>query len=166
MQAMDQLILIGHVVAAAALGGLIGLEREWAGKPAGLRTHMLIGGASALLMLLGEVIINHFAESAASDIVDADPIRIMQAIIIGVSFLGAGTIVTNDRAQRIEGLTTAASVLLTTGIGITVALSQWILAVGVTVIALVVLFILSYAERQIGGAREQSEARHPSDEDS
>lgn len=75
------------------LGGLIGLEREIACKPAGLRTHMLVAGASTLFVILGDIIIHSFAQTTLFGVVQADPIRIMEAIITGISFLGAGTII-------------------------------------------------------------------------
>lgn len=154
---MHQLQLIGQVVAAGVLGGLVGFEREWSKKPAGLRTHMLVAAGACLFMLLGEIIVEQFARESENTIVKADPVRIMQAIIVGISFLGAGTIITNDHAQRIEGLTTAASVLLTTAIGIAIALQQWILAVGVTLITLAVLRLFGYASKEIHEASDGGE---------
>ncbi|QNN22453.1 MgtC/SapB family protein [Planctomycetales bacterium ZRK34] len=155
MDWLPQLQLIGQVVAAGVLGGLVGAEREWSKKPAGLRTHMLVAAGACLFMLLGETIVEQFAVESENTIVSADPVRIMQAIIVGISFLGAGTIITNDHQQRIEGLTTAASVLLTTAVGIAVALDQWILAAGVSILTLIVLRLMSLANKEIHDAREQ-----------
>jgi putative Mg2+ transporter-C (MgtC) family protein len=81
--------------------------------------------------------------------VAADPIRILQAIIIGVSFLGAGTIVRGKRPEKVHGLTTAASLLMSSGIGIAVALHQLALAVGVSLLVSVVLRVLGKLEARM-----------------
>lgn len=142
-------IPVVKVFYAIFLGGLMGLERELAAKPAGLRTHMLVAGASALLVILGDIMIQHYSTSAAGQVIQADPIRIMEAIITGISFLGAGTIIFKSRNQSVEGLTTAASILFAAAIGITVALQQYILATILTVIAIVILFGLGYIEGMV-----------------
>ena len=85
--------ILAEVALAMVLGGVIGLEREIATKPAGFRTHMLVAGASALLAGLAFSLLDHSLRITGTGAVAADPIRILQAITIGVSFLGAGTIV-------------------------------------------------------------------------
>jgi len=137
------------VIIAIFLGGLIGLERELAAKPAGLRTHMLVAGASALLVILGDVMINQYADTALTGATRADPIRIIESIVTGISFLGAGTIIFRNRKESVEGLTTAASILFAAGIGITVALHRYILASILTIVVIVILFWLGYVERFI-----------------
>jgi putative Mg2+ transporter-C (MgtC) family protein len=149
---VNQLQLLGHVALAGLLGGLIGAERERAHKPAGLRTHILVAAAAALLVQLGYLGISHLGPAALPDGGDhqpirADPIRIMQAIILGISFLGAGTIL-RERDARVEGLTTAATILLTATVGITTALRQYLLAAGVTLLTLLVLTALGWLERR------------------
>lgn len=146
---------IVKVVFGMFLGGLIGLERELADKPAGLRTHMLVAGASTLLVVLGDVMITNYSGSAFVKAVQADPIRIMEAIITGISFLGAGTIIFRNRDETVEGLTTAASILFAAAIGMTVALHQYFLAAILTVIAIVILFGLGYIERFINQLRKR-----------
>lgn len=135
------------VLYAMFLGGLMGLEREIARKPAGLRTHMLVAGASALLVVLGQIMISNYSSGPAMSVIQADPIRIMEAIITGISFLGAGTIIFRNRDETVEGLTTAASILFAASIGIAVALKQYLLAAILTIIAIVILFGLGYIER-------------------
>jgi putative Mg2+ transporter-C (MgtC) family protein len=81
--------------------------------------------------------------------IQADPIRIMEAIITGISFLGAGTIIFRNQDETVEGLTTAASILFAAAIGIAVALQQYILGTILTIIAIVILFVLGYVERFI-----------------
>lgn len=133
-----QFKIIGEVALAMLLGGIIGLEREFADKPAGLRTHMLVSGASALMVALGTVSVQ-FYSGMFPEHVRADPIRIIEAIVTGISFLGAGTIILRNQMERLEGLTTAASILFVSGLGISVALNQRILAIGLTIVVLVVL---------------------------
>lgn len=127
-----------RVLAAMGIGMLLGLERELARKPAGLRTHMLVCGSACLLILLGDMIVSKFYESEATGVIRADPIRIFQAIVVGVSFLGTGTIWQSEREHRVEGLTTAASLLFSATLGITVALERFVLALALAVVAIVV----------------------------
>jgi putative Mg2+ transporter-C (MgtC) family protein len=128
--------ILGEVAIAMVLGGLIGLEREFADKPAGLRTHMLIAGAAALLVGLGDAMIRRFG--AAGDLVRSDPTRVIEAVVTAVGFLGAGMIIRRGD-DRVGGLTTAASVLFAAAVGICVALTEYLLAIGVTVLDLATL---------------------------
>lgn len=148
-------IPIIKVVFAMFLGGLMGMERELAGKPAGLRTHILVAGASSLLVVLGDFMIKMYSDSALTQAVRADPIRIMEAIITGISFLGAGTIIFRNRDESVEGLTTAASILFAASIGITVAVQHYLLAGILTIIAIVILYGLGYIERFIKRLRSR-----------
>jgi putative Mg2+ transporter-C (MgtC) family protein len=136
---LPQLRLLLHVVLAFLLGGTIGWEREAAEKPAGLRTHMLVCGAAALLVGLGEILTEEFRRDVFGDLVRTDPTRLLEAMITGVSFLGAGTIIRQRGGGGVAGLTTAASLLLTSAIGAAVALQQFVLAIGATVCTLVTL---------------------------
>lgn len=144
-----QIFLVGRIAIAMILGGLIGLERELVDKPAGLRTHMLVAGAACLFVGLADVLVASFADVAGTGVMRTDPIRIVEAIITGISFLGAGTIFTRGRGGAVEGLTTAASILLAAAVGISVALSQYVLAVGVTLMALVVLKLAAQITRRL-----------------
>jgi putative Mg2+ transporter-C (MgtC) family protein len=157
----DQFQILAEVAFAMFLGGLIGIERELADKPAGFRTHMLIAGSAALLVGLGDALLQTFILSTP-DTPDAgirtDPIRIVEAIVTGISFLGAGTIFRRSEGD-VRGLTTAASILLSAAIGISVALQQFWLASGVTLLALLVLRGFKFIERWISrrNARELTE---------
>lgn len=139
------------------LGGLIGLEREWASKPAGFRTHMLVAGASTLFVLLGDIMIRQFANTSFLETIQTDPIRIMEAIITGISFLGAGTIFFRDQPSTVEGLTTAASILFVSGIGMAVALGQIIMAVVLTIMVITILYVLGYIQNLIEHKRPNNE---------
>jgi putative Mg2+ transporter-C (MgtC) family protein len=143
---LGELQIIGEVALAIFLGGIIGFEREAANKPAGFRTHMLVAGAAALLVGLSNALIDNFDTDSAPSFISFDPIRLIQGIIIGISFIGGGTIIRDARTQRVEGLTTAASLLLTGGIGIAVALHQFVVAVGITLLTIVVLRVLIAVE--------------------
>jgi putative Mg2+ transporter-C (MgtC) family protein len=134
-----QLQILGIVALAMALGAAIGLERETKEKPAGLRTHMLVAGAAAFLVALSDVAIQRFNVDLGTGLVRSDPILIIQAVITGISFLGAGTILRHAGSDHVEGLTTAASLLFVAGLGICVALSQVLLAIGATILVLVTL---------------------------
>ena len=143
-----QFEIIGEVALAMLLGGVIGFEREMADKPAGFRTQMLVAGAAALLVGLGDALLLRFLAEGKTN-VNADPIRIVEAIVTGISFLGAGTIFRRSSSEQVEGLTTAASILLCAAVGISVALRQFVLAIGVTVLALIVLRGLTAVEKRL-----------------
>jgi putative Mg2+ transporter-C (MgtC) family protein len=102
---------------------------------------MLVAGAAALLVGLGHALIDAFRVHATSDLlrVQTDPIRIVEAIVTGVAFLGAGTIFRRSHEETVEGLTTAACLLVCAAIGISVAVERFVLAACVAVLALLVL---------------------------
>jgi putative Mg2+ transporter-C (MgtC) family protein len=137
------------VAVAGGLGAVLGLERELRGKPAGLRTHIFVCAGSALMMILGQGIIDQFQKQESTDVLRADPIRVLQAIVVGISFLGAGTIVHDGRAE-VEGLTTAATIYLTAGIGVAAAVDRIELAITITLFAVTVLIVVGFLERRIG----------------
>lgn len=141
-QPLAQLESLLLVTAAAFLAGFLGLEREAANKPAGFRTHMIIGGASALLVILARTLVMQYDQSSVADHLRTDPLRVFEAIIVGISFIGAGTILKSQSGDRIRYLTTAASILFSASIGIAVALKQFVLAVGVTILVLIITFAL------------------------
>lgn len=140
-----ELQLLGIVALAAILGGLIGLDREMADKPAGLRTHMLVAASAALLVSLANVIVPNL--EIKPELVRLDPIRIIEAVVTGITFLGAGTII--RQKSGIEGLTTAASLLFVAALGVTVALSQFALAIGLTVLNLLILRGIKLFEKYV-----------------
>ncbi len=143
----DEIEIIIQVLVAMALGAVIGYDREAANKPAGLRTHMLLAGASALFVALGNIIVGSFEGQLQSGAIRSDPIRLFEAIITGVSFLGAGTIIRHRGAERVEGITTAASLLMTAAIGVTVGLREWFLSVALTILVFLVLHFLGLVKQ-------------------
>lgn len=123
--------MLGRIILASILAGMVGLEREFADKPAGLRTHMLVGATSAFLVMMAFRAVDSLDQEAY---LRTDPIRIIEAIVVGISFLGAGTILKNVRQGEgdVEGLTTGASILSVAAVGIAVAFNNFVLAVAVT----------------------------------
>lgn len=140
---------------AMLLGGVIGFERELKNRPAGFRTHTLVAGAAALLMALSQLPM--WVEPALSPItLRADPLRLVEAVIAGVSFIGAGTIFARRQEDHVAGITTAASLLMVAVIGLLVGLHHFVLATAATALTLGVLIMLSYIERRTG-LRERGE---------
>jgi putative Mg2+ transporter-C (MgtC) family protein len=148
MSWQTQLNELGLVGLAGLMGMLMGLEREFARKPAGLRTHILVAAGAAVLVLVGPAVVETYRTSVPPESLRVDPIHVIQAIVIGIGFLGAGTIV-RLRGERVEGLTTAASVLFTACIGVTVAARQIVLAAGCCVGGLVVLRVVGALEGRL-----------------
>ncbi len=141
-----ELRLLLHVMIASVLCGIIGYERGKVNKPAGIRTNMLVGGSVALLVMLGEVIVVYFSSLALEGIIRSDPIRIIQSIIIGISFIGAGMVLHIENKKEVKYLTSSATILFSSGVGISVALRQYILAVGVTLFILFINLILAHSK--------------------
>ena len=144
----QQLTIFFNVIIATVLSGIVGLERERAEKPAGFRTNMIVGGASCLLVNLTEILIAVPVEIVGGDIIQADPIRVLEAIVVGVSFIGGGTILKSPSKDKVKNLTTAATLLYSAGIGICVALEQYALAAGLSVLTLIVNLLIRFIERK------------------
>ena len=125
--------VIVRVLTAALLGALLGAERERAGKPAGLRTHMLVALGAALFVLF----------PAESGMEVADLSRVIQGVATGIGFIGAGTILKRADAEQVEGLTTAASIWLTGAIGMSVGAGQLWLSVVCAISAWVILYVFA-----------------------
>jgi len=155
MDASTELQMLGKVIIAALLGGIVGLEREAAERPAGLRTHMLVGATSAFFVMLATYMISSFEPQ---DIVTVDPVRVVEAIVVGVSFLGAGTIFKYTRGGEgvVEGLTTSASILSVAAIGIAVALNAFILAVGAALLNLFINWALMYLVSRVKSQQDRT----------
>jgi putative Mg2+ transporter-C (MgtC) family protein len=139
----SELTLLLRLLIAAALAGVLGWERESARKSAGLRTHMLVGVASALFTVLGALSVEEYRGERG----DTDPLRVIQAIAIGIGFLGSGVIFVARDREEVLGLTTAGSIWATAAIGIAAGLGYYILALGSTVLLLVVLRAMARFDR-------------------
>ena len=131
------------LVIAAFLGSIIGFERDIHGRAAGLRTHLLVSLGAALFMMLSEIIAVHYASMSGS-VIRIDPERIAAQIVTGIGFLGAGVIIKSGLTVR--GLTTAASLWLTSSIGMSIGAGYLELGLVTTLIGLFALIILNKFE--------------------
>lgn len=141
---IPELFLLLRVALAGVLAAVVGYERETAGQSAGLRTHMLVAMSAALFVGLGEMAVRNFPDPpvAPSAEMRYDPIRVIQAVVIGIGFLGGGIIFVNREHTRTIGLTTAASVWATSGIGIATGLGMYVAATGAALLFVFVLRVL------------------------
>jgi len=121
-----ELELVAKVILGFIFSGIVGLEREVSLKPAGLRTHILVGLGSTLLTILS---LDAFPSS--------DPARVAASIIVGIGFLGAGTIIKTK--EKVLGLTTAASLWIVASIGVATGAEYYLLAAVTTILAFLVL---------------------------
>ena len=140
-----QVEVVAGVAFAMLLGGLIGFERELKNRPAGFRTHMLVAGAAALLVGMGPLMLAPHL-GTQGPVLRIDPLRLVEAVVAGVGFIGAGTILGQRRGRQVSGLTTAASLLMVAIIGIAAGLHLYVLAPAATALTLLVLFVLSRLE--------------------
>lgn len=149
MEPISQFSILVFIIIAALLGGLIGLEREISHKSAGLRTHMFVAASAAGLVFLGHYIIMYFVGIDPLLKFSSDPIRIIQAIIVGISFIGAGVIFKDVGHHAIRNMTTATSVLFTAAVGIAVGLKLIYLALGMAVFIIFANVVLVRLEKAI-----------------
>ena len=139
--------LVLRILAAAAIGGVIGLEREIAGHPAGLRTHISVGLGSALFGVVSAFGFNHFNVPRNDTIFQVDVTRIASQIVVGIGFLGGGAIL--KEGATVRGLTTAASLWVTAAVGLAIAMGSWLPALATTGALLGSFVILRYPRRWI-----------------
>lgn len=137
-----------RVVLAAALGGAIGLEREYRRKPAGLRTNILIALGSALFAVLSENI------GAAG----GSPDRIAAQVVTGIGFLGAGAILRHG--DNVQGLTTAATIWVNAAIGMAAGFGAYGLAIGSTITTVIVLALLPLVEQLFDRDHREQRGNH------
>src|SRR3954451_11158315 len=137
---LDDLLRIG---AAALLGRVIGLERQWKGHWAGLRTHMMVTIGAAIFVIAGTTAGGHGEDG---------PSRVIQGVASGIGFLGAGTILKLGEKMEIKGLTTASSIWLAAALGIAAGLAEYSLAMASAAISLFILGVLGPIEKFLSGA--------------
>jgi len=138
---------LGRLVLAALLGGVVGLEREIHGRPAGIRTYLILSLGTALLMVLSEYLLVSYQGKYPGLSLQGDPGRIAGQAITGIGFLGAGVIIRYQDIVR--GLTTAACVWLVCSVGLAVGAGFYILGVAVTLLTLLALIGLKAVERRM-----------------
>ena len=145
-----QIQIIFQLLLAAFLGALVGLEREYKKKEAGLRTYSLVSLGAALFTIIA---IQSSLALLGKPGVSLDPSRIIGQIVVGIGFIGAGLII--YRQFHIEGLTTAAGLWITAGIGIAVAFQFYWIAVFTTSLAIIILAGLQRLEEKFMEENEQ-----------
>jgi putative Mg2+ transporter-C (MgtC) family protein len=138
---------IFRLLIASFLCGLVGIEREVHGRAAGFRTHLLVGVAACLMMIVSEYFFKRYGGLSGAMAVRTDPARIAAQIVVGIGFLGAGVIIKSGRMVR--GLTTAACLWMAAGIGMAVGAGLYAPAVMVTLIAMFNLVFLKQIERLV-----------------
>jgi len=141
-------IIVVRLGLAVALGAAIGYEREQRGKDAGLRTHMMVSLGAALFVLVPAM--GHMGADAAS--------RVMQGVVSGIGFLGAGAILKQTAGQEVKGLTTAASIWVAAAVGVAAGYGREATAVATTLLALFVLAIVRKLEHPSDPRDEASSA--------
>jgi putative Mg2+ transporter-C (MgtC) family protein len=139
----DLNILI-RLLVIIVLSGILGWERETVGKPAGFRTHILIGVGTVLFVAIGEIFVENYRQF--NEQMRFDPIRIVEAIVTGISFIGAGLVFVSRSEGIVKNLTTATSVWTTSAIGMAVGLQRYFLAIVSTILIFFVLRFLTFWE--------------------
>ena len=132
---------------AAVLGAVVGLEREVHGRPAGIRTYLLLCMGSALIMVVSELLFVKYESKGLADILRADPGRIAAQAITGIGFLGAGVILRYK--DSIRGLTTAAAIWVACAVGLAIGAGFYLFGSAVTGLTLVSLVGLKALERRL-----------------
>lgn len=130
---------------AGIMGAIIGLDREYRAKEAGYRTHFLVSLGSALIMIVSQ---HGFSEILDTPNVNLDPSRIASQVVTGIGFIGAGTIILHK--QIVRGLTTAAGIWATSGIGLAIGAGMYTLGISATILTLIGLEVLSFFFKKVG----------------
>jgi putative Mg2+ transporter-C (MgtC) family protein len=139
---------------AAALGAMIGFEREFHTAEAGLRTHILISVAAALFTILAFEIFHTIQDASQTN---PDPIRAVEAVTAGIAFLGAGAIFRSGAG--VQGLTTGAGMWLAGAVGVATSLGYYLIAAGVALLAVVVMAALRVLAHRIIGRKDSEAAK-------
>ncbi len=138
--------IVVRLLLSALLGGMIGMEREASNRPAGLRTHILVTSGSALMMQIS-LYMSTFSSQG-------DPARLAAQVVSGIGFLGAGTIIRNG--STVKGLTTAASLWVSAGIGLAIGSGYYLGAIVTTLIVYLTLRRLGSIEKKLFAANYRS----------
>ena len=134
-----------RLLLAGIMGAVIGLDREYRAKEAGYRTHFLVSLGSALIMIVSQ---HGFGEILDIPNVNLDPSRIASQVVTGIGFIGAGTIILHK--QIVRGLTTAAGIWATSGIGLAIGAGMYTLGISATILTLIGLEVLSFLFKSVG----------------
>jgi putative Mg2+ transporter-C (MgtC) family protein len=146
VMSQEEWVIVWRVLGAMMVGALIGFERSFHGRPAGFRTHALVCIASSILMIV-TVYQNEWMTVVPLDAIRTDPTRMAQGIMTGIGFLGAGVIF--KEGLTVRGLTTAASIWVTSAIGILIGIGFWFAALVGTIATLTVLSLFRLIEGRL-----------------
>ena len=147
MSAGDLAVFAGRLLLAAVLGGLIGLEREYHGRDAGFRTHLLVAMGACLMVFISEYFFLKYGAESGMGILRLDPTRIAAQVVTGIGFLGAGAIIREGLSVR--GLTTAACLWVVAGLGMAVGVGLYFPALFATLLSLLTLWVLKKVEGRV-----------------
>ena len=139
----NEWVLTGRLGLAALLGGILGLNREMALKPAGVRTHAMVALGAALATITGLALSDSPTDDASA------PGRIIQGLVAGIGFIGSGVILHRRDNHTVEGLTTAASIWVIAAVGVAVGAGLWRASTIVVVIALLLLAVGNHIDRLV-----------------
>ncbi|UWQ23006.1 MgtC/SapB family protein [Jannaschia sp. W003] len=139
-------VVAARMLAALVLGAVIGFEREWRDKPAGLRTHMLVAAAAALFVIVGQQLGTLHLDADVDK--RMDPLRLIEAVTSGVAFLAAGVIFT--QGGKVRHLTTGASMWMAGAIGLACGAGQMPVAALATALVVLVMVCVRQLEKWMG----------------
>lgn len=148
--------MLTRMVAAMVCGGIIGLDRELRGKPAGFRTLMLVSLASAIFMIITFKLMQLSADIYEN--VNPDPIRVIEAVITGIAFLGAGAII--QSRGNVQHMTTGATIWLAGSAGVACGAGYLVIGAMTTVLGFIIVAVIGYAERRIEQATGHDKGEH------
>ena len=134
--------IVIRLVVAVLLGGLVGVERTLAGKTAGMRTYALVSMGSALFVLVSIIVSLQFI-----NLTNFDPLRVASQILVGIGFIGAGLVFHNNQNMRTSGLTSAAGLWVSGGIGMACGFGLFSLALIAAILTLMIFTVLWYVEK-------------------
>lgn len=150
-----------RLLVALAAGAIIGFEREWRARTAGLRTHILVAIGAATYMMVSEEIIESFVEGSID--LQMDPLRTVAGLVGGVGFLGAGAIV--QARGNVRGLTTAASIWMTAALGMAAGVGAYRTVSLASLVVIVVLIPLRFVEKKLLHTRKRRHRKRRKDAD-
>jgi putative Mg2+ transporter-C (MgtC) family protein len=134
--------ILMRLVIALLLGGLVGVERTLAGKTAGMRTYALVAMGSALFVLISQIVSAQFV-----NLTNFDPLRMASQILVGIGFIGAGLVFHNNKDMKTSGLTSAAGLWVSAGIGMACGFHLYSLALITALLTLIIFTVLWYVEK-------------------
>jgi putative Mg2+ transporter-C (MgtC) family protein len=150
--------ILVRLVIAVALGGLVGVERTLAGKTAGMRTYALVAMGSALFVLISQIVSVDFI-----NMTNFDPLRMASQILVGIGFIGAGLVFHNNVDMRTSGLTSAAGLWVSAGVGMACGFGLYSLAIISALLTILIFTVLWYVEKvfkKISYSDEKSEVEN------